>query len=92
MERHGATRAALLEWNGNSTEFGGNTGMSYPDIDELCEGKEYPDQLYLDSEWMEDLFQVYIYAKGLNISFKRPGHNLEIYVTQKQNSGGSADK
>jgi len=57
--------------------------MSFPDSDEIKEGVPYPDRLYLDSEWMDDLFQVYIYAEGLKIRFRRPGHNLEIIVTKE---------
>ena len=63
--------------------YAGGRRMSFLDPDEIEEGEEYPDRLYLDSEWMDDMNQVYVYAKGFNISFKRPGHNLEIHITQK---------
>ena len=56
----------------------------FPDVDELKEGQKYPDRLYLDSEWMQELFQVYVYAEGLEIEFRRPGHNLEIIVSTKK--------
>jgi len=62
--------------------------MSFPDVDEIREGEKYPDRLYLDSEWMGDLYQVYVYAEGLEIEFRRPGHNLEIRVSAKQREGG----
>ena len=62
------------------------SGQNFPDVDELCEGKEYPNKLYLDSEWMAELYQVYVFAEGLNISFKRPGHNLEIHITKNHSS------
>jgi len=63
--------------------------MMFPDSDEIEEGKKYPDRLYIDSEWMEDIFQVYVYAEGLEIEFRRPGHNLEIrvYHSSEQEKG-----
>ena len=57
--------------------------MSFPDVDEIEEKTKYPDRIYLDSEWMEDIHQVYVLAEGLNIEFHRPGHNLEIIVSTK---------
>jgi len=63
---------------------GSESVMSFPDVDEIEEGKKYPDLLYLDSELMEGLFQVYVYAEGLDIEFRRPGHNLELHITQHQ--------
>ena len=62
------------------------SGRDFPDVDELREGEEYRDKLYLDSDWMNEMYQVYVFAEGLNISFKRPGHNLEIYITKNHSS------
>jgi len=61
--------------------------MSFPDVDEIKEGIEYPDRLYLDSEWMQEMFQCVIYAEGLNIKFKRDGHNMVITVVSKVGEG-----
>ena len=58
--------------------------MSFPDVDEIGEGIRYPDRLYLDSEWMQYLHQVYVIAEGFDIIFKRLGHNLEIIVVSKE--------
>ena len=58
--------------------------MSFPDSDEIKEGERYPDRLYIDCEWMEDMNQVYVYAEGFDIIFERPGHNLEITVVSKE--------
>jgi len=66
--------------------------QDFPDVDEIREGEEYPDKLYLDSEWMNEMYQVYVFAEGLNISFKRPGHNLEIHITKNQSLSPTAKK
>ena len=58
--------------------------MSFPDCDEIKEDTRYPDRLYLDSEWMEEMFQCVIYADGFDIKFKRQGHNMVITVVSKE--------
>jgi len=59
-------------------------GIKLPyDIDDLQEDINYDGELYLDDEWMQEMNRVHVIAPGLNVSFSRPGHVLEIRVTKQ---------
>ena len=57
---------------------------NFPDCDEIKEDTPYHDRLYLDSDWMQEMFQCVVYAEGLDIKFKRQGHNMVITVVSEK--------
>jgi len=57
---------------------------NFPDCDEIREDTPYHDRLYLDSDWMQEMYQCVVYAEGFDIKFKRQGHNMVITVVSEK--------